>query len=292
MSRISFRLCLSVAAAATAALIVACVGDGPAPTVTTPAEDSGAPPPGLDSGHPEDSSTPDSADAGGGDASPKRFCDTQAPLTGVSDFFCADFDGTKPDEGFTRALIPDGGAFTVLTDVFFSPPASVTTKGGATLVWEKVGATPFTEIDAQVRVNLGNLGGVVAPTSGAMRILEVSSIDSNLGIYYTHGGPADGTQNYTGYYVQFSSCPSACLLFTKKITTPLPTNVFTDVQLIWVSSGLVKVTYNGVSVLEFSGASSTSTKVTATLGLVPQGAPPGMGLIAYDNFIVSVKRGP
>ena len=235
---------------------------------------------------------PDAADAGGdaADAAPKRFCATQAPLTGVTDFFCADFDGTKADEGFTRADVPDGGALTLATDAFFSAPNSLTNKGGATLVWEKVGATPFLEMSVDVHINVGALGGVVPPSTGYITIVRLSSIDSNVDLRYTNGGMVEGA-TYTGYYVTVVSCPGACALFEKKLSNNLPQNVWTDVQIVWQMAGAVKVNFNGLSVLDLaSSGPTTSTKASATLGVTSFGSPVGVGRHAYDNFIVSVKR--
>ncbi|HSO38979.1 MAG TPA: hypothetical protein VLT33_40900, partial [Labilithrix sp.] len=87
-------LALSLLAASTAASLAACVGDEPATIAAAPGDDAATTPtPGQDASPGADTGTADAADAGQ-DAAPKRFCQTQAPLTGVTDFFCADFDGT------------------------------------------------------------------------------------------------------------------------------------------------------------------------------------------------------
>ncbi len=52
----------------------------------------------------------------------------------------------------------------------------------------------------------------------------------------------------------------------------------------------MKVSYNGVSVLDTMGFPSTSTKVSTQLGLVPLGNAPIMTRHVFDNFLVSVKR--
>ena len=245
------------------------------------------PGPGKDSST-ADTSVADAADAGG-DAAPRRFCQTQAPLTGVTDFFCADFDGTKADEGFTKADIPDGGAVTLATDAFFSSPASLTTTNGATLFWEKIGGAAFLETQVDVRINVGSLGGVVPPSTGYLTILKLSSIDTNVELRYTKGGNAEGAV-YTGYYVNVVACPSACALFEKKLSNTLPLNVWTDVQITWQKTGNVTVDFNGLPVADLSSAATTSTKVSATLGVVLSGQAVGVGRHAYDNFVVSVKR--
>ncbi len=120
--------------AATLAALTACVGDALAPAPLNPAavDDAASPPLTKDSSVTPPATDPGDAgvgDADANDAAPKRFCANQAPLTGVADSFCADFDGTSTDEGFTQALLPDGGALTRATAIFFSPPASLTTSG-------------------------------------------------------------------------------------------------------------------------------------------------------------------
>jgi hypothetical protein len=283
-----------VGLAGSLALLAACVGDDPAPTADTadaakaPTQDSSAVPTGpAETGAPIPDAGEDAADS-----APKRFCQTQSPLTGVADFFCADFDGTTMSEGFTTASVPDaGGALTRTTDIFSSAPASVVFAGGATLQWSKTAGTAFAEVDVEFALNVGTLGGVVAPQTGNTKLVELSSIDTNLSIRYTSGGSVEGT-TYTGYYLETSSCPNACALSQKKISTALPLNVWTIVQVSWTKTGVVKLSFNGVDVtpVGFSGFASTSTKVSTTLGLASVGAPPGMARHAFDNFIVSVKR--
>ena len=277
-------------ASAALASLAACVGDDPVTvdpgsgeaSTPTPGQEAG-PGPGVDSSVP----TPDA----GVDSGPKRFCDTQAPLTGVTDFFCADFDGTKADEGFTKAIIPDGGAVQLDTSGFFSPPASLKTTNGATVYWEKIGALPFLEVDVHVRVNVGALGGVVAPSTGYVTLLKLQSIDTTVELRFTAGGSVDGTM-YTGYYVSAVFCPGPCGVQEKKLNTSLPTNVWTDAGMLWQKTGGVSVTFNGLNVMPepITFASTTSTKISTTLGPVTVGAPVGIGRHTYDNLVVSVKR--
>jgi hypothetical protein len=273
--------------------LAACVGDDPAtsPDPATADDASVVPMPTADSSTADTRApdSPDAADAGGGDAAPKRFCATQAPLTGVTDFFCADFDGTKADEGFTTSDVPDGGALTLATDAFFSAPASLLTKGGATLVWEKISALPFLEVDVDVHINVGNLGGVVPPSTGYLSIVRLESIDSNIELRYTNGGTAEGT-TYTGYYVTGVFCPNACALVEKKLSNTFPTNVWTDVQMVWQKTGAITVNLNSLPVVNMTGVATTSTKVSAQIGVVTNGNPVGVGTHAYDNLVVSVKR--
>jgi len=267
------------------------VGDDPVTIATPEPSEASTPTPGQEAGPgPGDSSAPDSADAGGGETGPKRFCETQAPLTGVTDFFCADFDGTKADEGFTKTLGPDSGAAKLDTGGFFSPPASLVTTNGATLLWEKSGALPFVETDVRVRVNVSALGGVVAPSTGFVTILRLQSVDTSVELRFTAGGTVGGAGPYTGYYLNEVHCPNACGLAEAKLTNQLPTNLWTDVGLVWQKTGAVNVTFNGLAVGSLSSASTTSSSISAALGTVTSGAPVGVGRHTFDNFIVSVRR--
>lgn len=76
----------------------------------------------------------------------------------------------------------------------------------------------------------------------------------------------------------------------KKIPTAMPSNVWTNVELIWTKDGLVKILFNSMPVLETNAFSTASTSASATLGLVPVGTAPAVPRHAYDNFVVSVKR--
>lgn len=284
------------ASASGLAATAGCVGDDPA-----------AQPGATDAGTNQDGTRPAETDSGGGPATqdgsvstdagtntdasdaPVRFCATQSPATGVADFFCADFDGSQVNEGFTRVVGSDAGTLTQSTAGFFSPPASLTPSNSAGLLWEKTGPTAFSEVNLEFRLNVGVLGGVAAPQSGSVKIAELSSLDTNVGLFFTRGGTVSGSP-YTGYYVVATSCPSACGLTQQKITTAMPTNVWTKINLTWTSDGLVIVTYNDVEVLNKSAFSSTSTKITATIGLVESSDPPLMPYHGFDNVIVQVKR--
>jgi hypothetical protein len=235
---------------------------------------------------------------------PKRFCQTQSPLNGVTDFFCADFDGKKLDEGFTKVLLEDGGAAgdtAVLarrTDVFSSPPASLSTMKGGALYWEKLGGMPFIETVVDVRIHAGALAGPVGPSSGFITLLKVSTIGlsattagSYIELRYQNGPQVDGGgAEYTGYSIWVSSCEDNCSLLRTPLPNQLPVNVWTDVRLVWQNSGAVKVTFNGLSVFESSSVPTNSAKISATLGVVESGPVLVVGTYAFDNFIVSVKR--
>ena len=271
----------------TACGLGACVGDGPAPLAddtdsATPGADSA----GTDRSPPADSSSTDAADAG-----PKRFCDTQGPLAGVTNFFCADFDGASLNEGWTKSNLPDaGGAFTKNTDIFHSAPNSFGNTGSASLEWDSLDAMVFKEVNTTFQMNVSTLGGVVAPQSGNVTLLSIDTGDTNLTLNYSQGATVTGTANYTGYYVTVIACPSACAIAAHPITTPFTPNVWTQVSLTWTNSGNVTITFNGISVYAETAPFPTSTKVMTSLGLVRHDPAPAIPRVAFDDVMISIRR--
>jgi hypothetical protein len=223
------------------------------------------------------------------DAGAKRFCATQAPLTGVTDFFCADFDGTQLAEGFTSSYVPDGGALVRTTDLTFSPPASFTSTQGSRLTWEKSGPAAITEIEVTFQLSLGSLGGSVPAATGSVKLLEVVTGDSAIGLFYTRGGSIEGVP-YEGYYLQSRFCPSACAMSIAKIPQAIPVNVWTKIAIVWAKGGLVKISYNALPVLETSGFALGAAWQRTSIGLVGEGDAPIIGRHVFDNFTVSARR--
>src|SRR4051812_15802568 len=88
--------------------VAACVGDDPMPSGTgTDGADSG----GGGATDSDSSSTDSGSDSGtledaGTDAA-KRYCDTVSTPIAPTEFFCADFDGVDPVEGWTKSMNPD-----------------------------------------------------------------------------------------------------------------------------------------------------------------------------------------
>lgn len=276
--------------AASLALLAACVGDDPIleGTSAPPGDDAG---PGVVA---DSATTPSVDDAGGGtDAADAgaRFCDTQQGELGVADFFCADFDGPELDAGFTTTYVPDGGALNRVDDVFFSPPASMTTTGSAFLQWEKSGAQVVSEIDVRVRMNVGTLGGTPPPETGDVTFIDLGTVDTHIRFNYTRGGNVEGTA-YTGYYLFMSTCPSACGTTEKKVPTAPTANLWTDIRLVWSKNGAVELSYNDVSVLTTTSFSSTGTKASVQLGAYRAPDAPMVPRHAYDNVMVRVRREP
>lgn len=273
-----------------AGVLVACLGEDPAATGPDTTEaDSGAvqTPPEAGPAPVVDASPTPEADAGV-DAGPTTYCATLA-RPDAGDFFCADFDEPDASGSFTKVTVPDGGTLQTVTDIFYSPPASVTLRGGSSLWWEIAGPKTFKQIDARVRVNVGALGGVTPASSGSIALLEARSIDSTVSVRYTRGGYVESGA-YTGYYLQASSCPNACMLTQKRITGGPTTNAWTEVVLSWASDGTTKVTFDGVTAFSGAGVPSTSTKIGVQLGLEDVGDTPAVGRHAFDDLQVWVQR--
>jgi len=286
--RLTRTLAAGGLSAALAAGLFACVGEDPEIVTPTPSPEGDA----ASAGDAAPADAAPGADAGldarGPDAS-DRFCDTQKPAVGVSDFFCADFDGADVAEGFTKANVPDGGSLVRVTDVAFSPPASLATNGDATLVWEKIGASTISEVEVTFRVNVSNLGAAPPPASGFMSIIDIGSVDTNVRLAFARGATIDGAA-HTGYFVQTSSCPSACTSNAKRIAATLTANVWTTVRIVWTRAGDVDVWFDGTKVFDQALFGSTSTRVTVTTGLRGNGPPPATARHAIDDLMISVKR--
>lgn len=281
--------------AALLAGLFACVGEAPVLVAPTPSPEGDAAPAGDAAQATDPTFAVDAApladaglDARGPDAS-NRFCDTQEPAVGVSDFFCADFDGADVAEGFTKANVPDGGSLLHVTDVAFSPPASFATKGEAALVWEKIGAATINEVDVTFRVNVSDLGGQPPPASGFMSIIDIGLNKMNVRLAFVRGAAIDGA-THTGYIVQSLTCPSACTSNAKRITTTLTANVWTPVRIVWTRAGQVDIWFDGTKVFGQQLFGSTSTRVTVTTGLRGFDNAPVTARHAIDDLILSVKR--
>lgn len=288
----------SLAVATCMAMLFACVGDEPTPIAVGPSTTAdGSASPAGDSGNgelpqPDSGDTSKDAHSDARADGSVRFCQTQAPLAGIANFFCADFDGVMVDEGFTSKEVPDGGALEQSTDIYFSEPSSLVTKNNSELVWKKSGALPFSEMSISVRVNVGTLGGPVPPTTGSVRLLRLAAPgdSAELELNFTRGRSVDG-EAHTGYYIAFSACPSACAYFERRITNSPSTGVWTELELVWTKAGFVKVSYNDVEVFNTSlGLAVSSTEVEARLGLLATSDPPLMPRYNFDNLLISVKR--
>jgi len=289
------------AAACASSVVAACVGDEPVPTAdaSTPPADAATPVVDSSTGPGDssaDTSTPvvdSSADAT--DAA-KTFCDGQIAPVGFTDFFCADFDGAGPfDQGFTSKNQSDGGILARTTTVAFSDPASLLTSGGGvnrigSLSWKKTGPTAFTQAVLTVRVNPDILGGVVAPNTGSVKLLEIITSNALVSLRYTAGGTVDGQANYTGYYFRAAAFGGAAALTEMRIATGLAANSWTNVKLSWAANGTASVSYNEVAVFNTSTFGSVDTAITFTVGSEGSGTTGGVPPYRYDNAMFAIRR--
>ncbi len=299
-SRIGWRSA-TVVSFLSAALAVAagCVGsDEPSPSSATPSDAGDGD---RDTGSAADATTPDDAsDAGeplddaasdaGSDAGPPRYCATRAAGVGVTNFFCADFDGDDPGEGFTSVNVPDGGAIQRDTSIFYSPPASVRLKT-ASLAWQNVAGDAVQSVELQFRMNLGTIGGVYVPSGQSRKLagLRAPTSATNIEFQYFDKVFIDSEHpEFTGFGLFASWCPGACAANSTTIATAMPVDVWTKVRIAWAGSS-IKVFYNDVEVGSMNASAPSGTSIEASLGIDYASnafVPPH----AFDNFEVSVTR--
>lgn len=226
----------------------------------------------------------------GSDAGPSRYCATRAPGAGVTNFFCADFDGDDPGEGFTSAVVPDGGVVKRETDLFYSPPASVRLNT-ASLVWKNVAGEALQSVELQFRMNVGATGGAHPPSGQSQKLvgLRASAAAANIEFQYFDNVYVDAAHpEFTGFGLFASWCPSACAANSAVISAAMPLDVWTKVRISW-SGGSIKVFYNDAEVGNLSAISPPGTSIEASLGNDYANSafvPPH----AFDNFEVSVTR--
>jgi hypothetical protein len=219
-----------------------------------------------------------------------RFCESQVPASGVSDFLCADFDGTVLSEGF-EARVPSSGELIRQTDLAYSPPASLVTTGEATLYWEKTGTASFSEMAVEFRVNVSDLTVAPPAASGHKVLVDLGSSDTNVRLAFVRGRAIDG-QQHTGYFIQTWRCGDGggCSSNAKRVETPLAASQWVQVRFVWKSTGAVELSFDGERVFDQTLHGSTSAKTSVAFGLTTTGEGPVMGRHAFDNLTISVKR--
>ncbi len=281
------------------AVSAACVGSdaGPQPTQQT-SSDSGTPN-NPDTGRPD---TPDGGGAGDADAGPKGFCASKAAPVGAADFFCADFDGPKVEDGWTSVFnaAPDAGPFSLapVTNVFLSPPRALNgaaTPGtgfgarGGYFEWKKAGATPVKGIEVSFGINPTPLGGLVASSTGSVTFAEMGVPTANAAFMYTNGGPVGGGA-YSGYYLQFIVSNGAAALTTVRVPTSLKPDEWTVVRMRYGQTGTFELLYNDVSILTPTAFQMTGTEAYVQLGSATSGVTTSVQGHRFDNFTVAVTR--
>ena len=289
---------------ATAATFVACVGDVPS---TSPKEDAAAPAPeaaapiAKDSGtgtDPDAQPPPDTGpvDAGTDTGIPAKATHCQGTVAppGATDFLCADFD-TAGFGAWTQIRQDDGGALEKITAVAVSPPNSLgararnATAGGAALVWGPTGAMNFVEATAHVMINPTSLGGVVAPTSGSVDLLDIRTQTTSVTFSATRGGSGE-TANYSGYFLKLAAFGGAAVLTMKNVGTPLTPSTWTDVKLVYRADGSVKLLFNNLTIVSVMGYSANDPSVTFQVGAEGTFTNSVPEEFRYDDVELSVRR--
>lgn len=303
--RASFRAALVVTVLLGSAVtaFVACVDDATGSGSTDagsdgealPFDSSGGDVVGNDSGPGNDA-----ADAGA-DTGPKRHCATVAPPVGSSDFLCADFDGTSLSEGWTTTLKSDAGVLEVTTSVATSTPNALLTQGvdgvssgeGGALAWHAVGAQAFASATIRAHMNGTAIAGAVPSYTGHVQLLQIITTNALVELDYTRGGtlgPPASKSNYTGYYIASEAFGGAAVAEYFDVATPVPTSSWTDVDLTWLASGSVTLTYNGISILSHSAIGSTDTSIDFSIGELSIGSVTMPEAMRYDDVELSTTR--
>lgn len=245
---------------------------------------------------------PDGGNAGDADAGPKGFCASKAAPVGAADFFCADFDGPKLDDGWTSVFnaAPDAGPFalTPVTNVFLSPPKALSgaaTPGsgfgarGGYFEWKKAGATAVKGIEVSFGINPTPLGGLVGSSTGSVTFAEMGVPTANAAFMYTNGGNVAGG-TYTGYYLQFIVSNGAAALTTVRVPTSPKPDEWTVVRMRYGQTGSFELLYNDVSILTPTAYPMTGTEAYVQLGSTTSGTTTSVQGHRFDNFTVAVTR--
>lgn len=277
----------------------ACVGSDAGPQAAPQPSNNDA-----GTGNPDAGRTdlPDGGDLADADAGPKGFCASKSAPVGATDFFCADFDGPKLDDGWTSVVnpTPDAGPFslTPVTNVFLSPPRALNGAGtpgtgfgarGGYFEWKKAGATAVKSIEVSFGINPTPLGGVVGSSTGSVTFAEMGVPTANAAFMYTNGG-AVGAGAYTGYYLQFTVSNGAAARTTVRVSTSPKPDEWTVVRMRYGQTGNFELLYNDVSILSPSAYQMTGTEAYVQLGSSTSGTTTSVQAHRFDNFTVAVTR--
>ncbi len=280
------------------AFTAACVGSDAGPQPSQSVTDGG-PLSNPDTGRPD---TPDGGGGGDADAGPKGFCASKTTPVGATDFFCADFDGPKIEDGWTSVVnpAPDAGPvpLTPVTNVFLSPPRALNGAAapgagfgprGGYLEWKKAGASAVKSIEVSFGINPTTPGGVVLTSTGSLTFAEMGVPTANAAFMYTNGGTV-GAGAYTGYYLQFIVSNGAAALTTVRVPTSPKADEWTVVRLRYAQGGNFELLYNDVSILTPSAFPMTGTEAYVQLGSATSGQTTSVQGYRFDNFTVAVTR--
>lgn len=283
-----------------AAIVAACVGDDPAPSASSTNDAATVPETGTtpDTGSSSDAGT-DTNTTDAADDVAKRHCELVTKPQAPTEFFCADFDGTDPSEGWTTTIRPDGGTFALTKEAAVSLPQALVVQpangvgngSGPALKWTSVGPKNFARAELRAKMNPSNAGGVTS-YDGDILLLEVRTSNALAAFGYTQGGTVGANTNYSGYFIRVAAFGGAAIQNVLPVTTPLTQATWTDVKLTYDSAGRVVLTYNNVSVFDQTNYGSTDTKVTFTVGAASSGNVVEPKQMRYDDVEVTLFRQP
>jgi hypothetical protein len=247
---------------------------------------------GVDAAHDVDSNV--AMDAGQ-DASPEastRFCANVGMQLNTS-IFCADFDGTKIDEGFTR--VSDAG-FSATTVTAVSAPNALLATGpggssffpprGPALTWENLG-NPISVLDVTVSINQpAPQGPPPAGETGSITLVKMETEQTHTSFVFSRA--------MASWTLSVEYDGSAAFGSNTPIPIAPPEGKWTRVNLVYnIRTGNVTVAYDGLTVLTKAGYMAQATLVDskATISVGAQAA--GMTFaepFRFDNLVARVTR--
>lgn len=279
-----------VGAASAGAPLVGCVGDEPTVASIDASRDDaktsdGGDAPTTDAAQGDTGAQPDAA---------RTFCENTVPGPGVTDYFCADFDGV--DFGsWSKVVKDDGGVLEKTTDVATSLPYALvaasasSTPGGGSLVWSSIGARNFKFATAEVQVNPEHLGGAVSPTTGSVELIEIRTPTTFVSLNASRDG-SDGGTNGVRYFVIEETTGGAAVAYRKPVATALSAGVWTKVGLAYGNDGSVELYYNDISVFSDDAFAVASPSVKFTVGATGSIENAVLERFRFDNAQLSVTR--
>jgi hypothetical protein len=246
-------------------------------------------------GGPTDSGA-DSAPARDAEAGPPgTFCDGVVAPPGVTDFFCADFDAPLLAKGWDDKTTTNGGTLDKTTAVAVSQPSALVatafgTGSEGTLTWKKAGAKKFLEATAVLQINPSVLGGVAPPSQGTLELVHITTTNASVTFGVSRGSTSIDGNPYVGFYITTAAFGGAAALKNAVVSTALAANTWTDVKLVWASTGKVDLFYNGISVFSDSGFGSQDTSVSFRVGARARGDLGAMPAHRFDDVQLGVRR--
>jgi hypothetical protein len=155
------------------------------------------------------------------------------------------------------------------------------------------GAQNFTEAALRTQMNPTQLGGVVSYT-GSVKLLEITTSNALVSFNFTRGAnlsPPANMMGYSGYYLTASAFGGAAIKSDYVVGTALQPNTWTDVKLDWLAStGNMKLTYNGITIVNQTGYGSTDTQVKFTVGSLASGQVSVSESMRFDDVECTVSR--